>query len=362
MPGRLRSLLLHNRHVALGARMVPFAGWEMPLQYAGILQEHAAVRERAGVFDVSHLGRVWVRGREAGFQIRSISTFDALRLTPGQAHYTLYCNEDGGIVDDVFIYRVDEERWLLVHNAANAEADFARVDSRAKGAAEDVTAETVMLAVQGPAAVGTLRTIVGPAAESLEARTCMELDWEGGRVLVGRTGYTGEDGVECITDGETAGRLWAALLEAGVAPVGLGARDTLRLEASLPLHGNDIDAGTQPYEAGLGWAVTLDDEGAFRGREALERLQAEPRRRRLSQLRAVGRGVPRRGYAVHAVGGEQAVSSLTSGAFSPTLRVGIGMAYLPVDLAKPGTRLEVDVRGRRLPVEVVRRPFYRRPD
>ena len=373
MTRALLPLALRERHAALGARFAPFAGWAMPVQYGGILEEHEAVRTRVGVFDVSHLGRAWVRGEGAGGAIRSVSTYDVTQLEPGRARYSLYCTEAGGIADDIFIYRLEPERWLVVHNAANAAADFSRLagarlavakSGARPGAVEEVTQETVMLAVQGPQAMETLGTVLGAEVLGMAVHDCRELAWGGGAVIFARTGYTGEDGGECVTDRERAGPLWDALTAAGAAPAGLGARDTLRLEAALPLHGHDIDESTHPYEAGLGWAVTLQDEAPFTGREALARIKESPGERRLAHLRARERGVPRAGYAVHNAAGVEgaAVSRLTSGAYSPTLRLGIGMAYLPVALAEPGTRLSVNVRGRALPMEVVRRPFYQREE
>ena len=359
--GPLTQLALRERHAALGARFAPFAGWEMPLQYEGIVAEHQAVRERAGVFDVSHLARAWVRGPQAASLLRSVTTFDVATLPVGKAHYSLYCNEAGGIEDDIFLYHLPGERWLVIHNASNADADFERLRAVAGNAASEVTPETVMLAVQGPDAVGLLGSVLGEGFAVLEPRDCAELDWQGTPVLVARTGYTGEDGGECIVDAGHAAALWDAFLAEGASPAGLGARDTLRLEAALPLHGNDIDATTHPYEAGLGFAVSLDDGAPFTGREALAEAKAQPRTRRLTHLAARERGVLRAGYEVREPGGGEAVGRLTSGAFSPSLRLGIGMAYLPVQLAKPGVMLEVDVRGRALPVEVVRRPFYRKP-
>jgi aminomethyltransferase len=356
----LRRLALHERHARLGARFAPFAGWEMPIQYAGIIAEHEAVRTAAGVFDVSHLGRCWIEGPGADEQLRSITTYNVLRMKPGTAHYSLYCNDDGGIDDDVFIYRLVDERWLVVHNAANAETDFARVQAVAGGSAIERTAETVMLAVQGPKARDALGRVLGPEVAGFAEHGCGEIAWHGGAVLLARTGYTGEDGAECIATPELAGALWDELVAAGVAPVGLGARDTLRLEAALPLHGHDIDATTNPFEAGLGWAVSLNDGALFSGREALARLKAEPLTRKLGYLSATERAVLRAGYAVTAAGGGAAVATLTSGAFGPTVRKGIGMAYLPPDLCVPGTALAVEIRGKPVPVEVVPRPFYKR--
>lgn len=358
--GGLRQLALRERHEALGARFAPFAGWDMPLQYQGVVAEHHAVRQRVGVFDVSHLGRAWVGGPEAARSLRSVTTFDVTSLAVGRAHYSLYCNEAGGIDDDVFIYHLPADRWLVVHNAANAEQDFARLGAAVDGQAFDVTADTVMLAVQGPDAMALLRAVLGDGIAALRRRGCVELGWRGASVLFARTGYTGEDGGECIVGVDQAGALWDALVEGGASPAGLGARDTLRLEAALPLHGSDIDPGANPFEAGLGFAVSLDDGMAFTGREALVRARERPPTRRLAHLAARGRGVPRAGFPVLEPDGGQPVATLTSGGFSPSLRVGIGMAYLPMRLATSGMALQIDIRGRELPVEVVRRPFYRK--
>ena len=362
----LRRLALRDRHEALGARFAPFAGWEMPLSYEGVVAEHEAVRARAGVFDVSHLARAWVRGPGAGARLRAATTFGVTSMAEGTAHYSLYCNAAGGIEDDVFVYRLPGERWLVVHNAANAEADFARLRAAAGDAAAEETRDTAMLAVQGPAAPALLADVLGDGYAALAPRGCAELEWRGAPVLAARTGYTGEDGGECVVRAEDAAALWDALIEAGAAPCGLGARDTLRLEAALPLHGADIDAATHPYEAGLGFAVSLGDGADFEGRAALAEARGRPLARRLACIAARGRGVLRAGQAVHAAdgGGGLAgppVARLTSGAWSPTLRHGVGMAYLPLELTEPGALLAVDVRGRALPAEVVRRPFYRKP-
>ena len=360
--GSLKQLALRDWHERAGARFAPFAGWEMPLQYAGIVAEHTAVRTAAGMFDISHMGRIRVDGPEAGDAIRSVTSYDTGRIRPGRAHYTLACTDDGGIADDAFVYRVTEAQWLVVHNAANAELGMSRLAAAAGAGATDVTPSTVMLAVQGPAAREALRQVLGEGVDALRPRRCVELDWHGGTVLAARTGYTGEDGAECIVEARMGGELWDALLARGVVPAGLGARDTLRLEAALPLHGHDIDSTTNPFEAGLGWAVSLDDGQPFTGRDALQRLNVEPPRRQLGHLRLVERGVARAGYSVLGREGsdDEPVATLTSGVFSPTLRTGIGMAYLPVALAVPGTRLAVDIRGRAVPAAVVPRPFYRR--
>jgi aminomethyltransferase len=366
--GPLRRLALHERHVAAGARMSPFAGWEMPLQYAGIIAEHTAVRSAAGIFDVSHMGRVRVEAAAdaaaLAARIRAITTYDVTRLRGGRAHYSLYCTDEGGIADDVMVYRLDDARWLIVHNAANAEPDAARVQAATAGAGRDVGGETVMLAVQGPRALDVLAGVLDEDVRAIGPRRCAELTWRGARVFVGRTGYTGEDGAECVLDPEPGGALWDACVGAGAQPCGLGARDTLRLEAALPLHGHDISAETDPYAAGLGWTVTLEDGADFSGRSALAALAEREPPRRLSCLRLLDRGVPRAGYAVRTGDGDDGPGAvtLTSGAFSPTLRVGIAMAYLPVAVSAPGTRLAIVIHGRDVPAEVVPRPFYRRDD
>jgi len=357
----LRRLPLADRHRALGARFAPFAGWEMPVQYTGIVEEHHAVRERAGVFDVSHMGRLFVAGRDAGRLIRRAVTYKVDQLAEGEAHYAFMCADDGGILDDVFVYRLDAVRFLVVNNAANVDMGRERIASFVEPGMDaellDRQSATVMLALQGPEAPAFYSRVVGP--ELPERRECLEMEFAGYKLFVSRTGYTGEDGFELVTSIEAGAHLLVRLIEAGVAPCGLGARDTLRLEAALPLYGSDIDATTNPFEAGLGFAVTLDDGVPFAGREALVAAKATGPARKLSCLRATRRGVMRSGYVVLHQG--KPVAKVTSGGFSPMLNTSIGMAYLPVELAKVGSELDVDVRGKPLPAVVVPRPFYRRP-
>ena len=359
----LLRLALAERHAAAGARFAPFAGWDMPLQYEGIVAEHETVRAAVGVFDVSHLGRAWVVGSEAGRAIRSVTTFDVTTIPVGSSHYSLYCNGGGGIEDDIFVYRVEADRWLVAHNAANAEPDYARLAAACGAMSTEVTHETVMLAVQGPTAPALLTSLFGDAYASLEPRGCVEVDWRGTPVLVARTGYTGEDGGECIIAAEYAAALWDVLLATGAKPIGLGARDPLRLEAALPLHGHDLDPTTEPYSAGLGFAVTLEDGASFPGRLPMLHFAADPPPMRLACIKASGRGgVFRAGMPVldpTAPEGSAPIGHLASGAFSPSLHTSISMAYLPSALTKPGTPLAVDVRGRAEPAEVVRRPFVR---
>ncbi|HXF50119.1 MAG TPA: glycine cleavage system aminomethyltransferase GcvT [Dehalococcoidia bacterium] len=361
-PESLRRTALYDLHTALSARMTPFAGWEMPLQYErGIVDETRAVREHAGVFDVSHMGRLFAVGADAARLVRAAVTYDVASLPEGRGHYTLMCNEEGGILDDPYVYRLDAVRLLVVGNAVNAERDRDRLSSLLQTGWDaellDRQAETVMLAVQGPKARELAARVVGPEAVRLERRACHELPYRGVKLFVSRTGYTGEDGVELVTSADAGRHLWTRLVAEGVVPCGLGARDILRLEAALPLWGQDIDETTNPFEAGLGWVVSFGDGAPFMGREALLRLKEAGVRRRLAHLKARERGVMRRGQPV--LHGGRAVGTVTSGGYSPTLGVSIGMAYLPVELARVGTELAVDVRGRLLPVDVVARPFYR---
>ncbi len=361
--GALLHTPLHAEHVAHGARLVPFAGWEMPVQYTGIVEEHKAVREAAGMFDVSHMGRFEVHGRDSGRFLRYVSTWDMSRLAPGEGHYAAACREDGGILDDVYVFRLEDERWLIVVNASNAPKMhdwMARHISQFDARLVDRHRSTAMIAVQGPDALARLGGVIGADfVRSLKPRRCGETDWQGQPLFASRTGYTGEDGLELVIDAESGPGLWRALLEAGVTPCGLGARDTLRLEAALLLYGNDIDEETNPFEVGLDWVVTLDDGDDFLGREALVRIAERGAARQLVCLRALGRGIMRGGQAIRDEGADVGVT--TSGGFSPTLGVSIGLGFVPAVLGDTGTRLEVDVRGKPLPVEVVPRPFYKRP-
>ena len=359
----LRRSPLDEQHRALRARMVPFAGWSMPLQFAGILEEHRAVRNQVGLFDVSHMGRLYVSGAGAAELLSRAGTYDARRLEPGQGHYGLLCQEDGGILDDFYAYRLASDRFLVVGNSVNAERDREQIrgllEPHTNATVEDRQESTVMLALQGPRAVETLARVVGPeAAQGLPRRRCTETQWQGETLFVSRTGYTGEDGFELVASVESGRALWEKLVAAGAQPCGLGARDTLRLEAALALYGKDIDTTTNPWEAGLGWAVTLDGGADFVGRAALDAARTRVERH-LTCLMALGPGIMRSGCVIlH--GGEQ-VGRVTSGGYSPTLEVSIAMGYLPSSLAAEDTNVEAEVRGKRLAARVVSRPFYRRP-
>ncbi len=357
----LRKTALFDLHEQQGARIVPFAGWAMPVQYRGIVEEHHAVRRRAGVFDVSHMGRLFVAGAGAAALLRSALTYDVASLPEARGHYALLCNEDGGIIDDPYVYRLDAQRFLFVGNAANAARDrdlvAAHVQPDMDAELLDRQEQTVMLAVQGPAAEAYVARLLGPPVAAMGTRACTELPFMGTKLFVSRTGYTGEDGFELVGSVEAGRAIWRQLVTDGVEPCGLGARDTLRLEAALPLWGHDIDETTDPYEAGLGWVVSLDDGADFPGRAALARVKQAGTTRRLTCLRATGRGVVRDGCPL--LRGGEPVGSVTSGGYSPTLATSVAMAYLPVALAREGTELAVDVRGRTLPVVVVKRPFVR---
>jgi aminomethyltransferase len=354
---------LHAEHVALGARMVPFAGWEMPVQYTGVIEEHNAVRRRTGMFDVSHMGRFEVHGPDAARFLRYICTWDMTRLAIGDGHYGAACNEAGGMLDDVYVFAVEMERYLIVVNASNApkmKAWMERHIGQFDAQLLDRHESTAMIAVQGPEALGRLAGVVGAEfVRGIKPRRCTETAWRGQTLFASRTGYTGEDGLELVVEARSGPDLWRALLDAGVTPAGLGARDTLRLEAALLLYGNDMDEATSPFEVGLDWVVAFDDGGDFLGRMALQQIETVGVGRTLVCLRALDRGVMRHGCAVLHCG--EAIGLVTSGTFSPTLYVSIGMAFVPPTLAAEGTRLDVDVRGRTLPVEIVPRPFYKRP-
>ncbi|MGE5690103.1 MAG: glycine cleavage system aminomethyltransferase GcvT [Pseudomonadota bacterium] len=339
---------LHDRHVALGARMVPFAGWEMPVQYAGVIQEHRAVRTDAGVFDVSHMGELEVEGPRATELLQSLLSNDLDRIGTGQAQYTLLTNERGGIVDDLIAYRLDEFRYLLIVNASNREADFAWLKEREIRGTEvgDRSSEFGLLAVQGPRAVERLGLPEAPAF------TFAEAELGGVAVMVNRTGYTGEDGCELLCDASDTGQLWDWVLEQGVTPAGLGARDSLRLEVCYPLHGNDIGPDTDAISAGLGWVCALEKD--FTGADALRRVKDAGPERRLAAFVMEERAIPRQGMAIRE-GGE-----VTSGTHSPMLDVGIGMGYVPAATAEPGTTITIDVRGRDRAARVVPKPIYRK--
>jgi aminomethyltransferase len=338
----LRRTPLYERHAALGARLVPFAGWEMPVQYTSIRDEHRAVRTSAGVFDVSHMGQLELAGAGAGDYLQSRLSNDLDRIAAGQAQYTLLTNENGGIVDDLIAYRRGDDDYLLVVNASNVETDHEALPDTS-----DVSAQWALLAVQGPEALDRIDV-------ELEPFTFHEAEVLGVRCLVAGTGYTGERGCELGCAPDDAERLWDAILERDVTPCGLGARDTLRLEVCYPLHGNDISPGRTPVEAGLTWACELDKE--FTGVDVLRRQKAEGTEEKLAAFVMEEPGIPRAGMEIEE-GGE-----VTSGTLSPMLEKGIGLAYVASRLAEPGAAVTVDVRGRARRARIVKKPIYRRED
>ena len=347
----LKRTPLYEKHVEAKAKLVPFAGWEMPVQYAGIRQEHTAVRRKAGVFDVSHMGEIETRGPQALEFLQRILSNDVRRIPEGGAQYSVLCHEGGGILDDLFTYRLADNHFLTVTNASNHEKDLSWFEHQARDFDVDIIdrlRDFAMLAVQGPDA----RAIVGRLADGqLPARlhACTRVV-AGVPLLVCGTGYTGEDGVELLIQPEAAPAVWDALLEAGVEPIGLGARDTLRMEVCFHLYGNDMDETRNPIEAGLGWCCK--EATGFIGAEAVAAARADGTAEKLVPFVLTGPGIARQGNPV--IGG----GVVTSGTLSPCLDQGIGMAYLPVDRIEPGTAFEIDVRGKTRPAEVRKKPLY----
>ena len=357
----LQTTALTARHDAAGARMAPFAGWRMPVEFEGTLAEHEAVRTDVGAFDVSHLGTVLVKGPGAAPTIGGSFTCDTGAVAVGGSQYTMCCDEDGGVVDDLIVYHLAPDRWMAIPNASNTAAVVERLTAVARTVAQEVrvsdhSTEEAIVAVQGPRSLAIASEVLGTDVADIPYLGLREVEAGGlAGALVARTGYTGEPGCEVVLRGDLAVGLWDRLLEAGVTPCGLGARDTLRLEMGYPLHGHELTRDVTPYEARMGWAVKLDHD--FVGRDALAaRKQAGPSRR-LWGLRVDGRRPLREGLAVRLDGRE--VGRVTSGSFSPTLGVGIGLAFLD-DPVGPGDEVVVDVRGRDVDASVVRPPFVER--
>jgi aminomethyltransferase len=353
----LRQTPLYEQHVELGAKIVPFAGYSMPVTYEGIREEHSAVRHHVGMFDVSHMGQVEVEGPGAPSFLQRVLSNDVAKVHIGGAQYSVLCNEDGGVIDDLFAYRLGGDRYLVVTNAANHGTDLAWLGHWSRGfdvIVRDVADRYAMLAVQGPHARAILSRALG-----IESAPRMRVSHAriGGRpALVCGTGYTGEDGVELLLDPEVATPIWAELLDAGVVPCGLGARDTLRLEVCYPLHGNELTPERNPIEAGLGWCCK--EETGFIGSEAIARARAEGTAEKLVAFKIEGQGIPREGNPV--MRGDEQVGAVTSGTFSPSLEIGAGMAYVRTELAEVGTEIEIDVRGKRRPARIASKPLYER--
>ena len=353
--GTLKRTALYDAHVAARAKLVPFAGWEMPVQYDGIKEEHLRVRSDCGIFDVSHMGEIATEGPQAAELLQRLLSNDISKIQVGGAQYSCLCNEDGGVLDDLFTYRLADEQYLTVTNAANHQRDLEWFEAHAvefNVQVKDRIEAFAMLAVQGPEARGIVARL---ASDELPVRfRTEELLISGCPTLVCGTGYTGEDGVELLVAPEDARTVWDALIGAGASPAGLGARDTLRLEVNYCLYGNDLSEERTPIEAGLGWCVKEDT--GFVGSEACRRVRDQGPKEVLEPFVITGSGIPRQGNPILA--GEETVGEVTSGTMSPSLGVGIGMGYIRSDLAEPGREIEIDVRGRRRTAEVRERPLY----
>ena len=363
--GTLHETALIDVHRALGARLIEFGGWLMPVQYAGILEEHRAVRERAALFDLSHMGELIVEGDDAGDALAAALVTDPRTLAVGRAQYSMIVAPDGGVIDDLIVYRLGPERFLVVANAGNAAVVSDELAGRLAGwraVLDDQSLATSLVAIQGPSAAAVLAPLTDVDLSTLKYYAIAEGQVAGVPGHVARTGYTGEDGFEIFVDWARGPEVWEALAaagkDAGVVPAGLGARDTLRLEAGMPLYGNELDRETNPFDAGLGRVVKLEKPGDFVGREALARIAKDGPEKRLVGLKITGRGIARHGYPVLA--GKTPTGVVTSGTHSPTLGAPIAMAYVTPSDGEPGTILNVEVREQPVSAEVVPLPFYKR--
>lgn len=352
---------LYDEHVKAGAKLVEFAGWEMPVRYNGIVAEHQSVRNEVGLFDVSHMGEIWVRGPEAEAAVNSLTTNDVRKLKDGKAQYSAILNEEGGVIDDIIVYRVSQGRYLICVNASNADADFAWMKSKNKFDAEidNASAAFGQIAVQGPKAVALVQNLIPSMKVSdiayFHFAECVML---GVDVILARTGYTGEDGFEIFVPAAETSKIWQRLLAEGAVPCGLGARDSLRLEAALPLHGHELGTDISALESGIGWVVKLD-KGDFIGREPLAKQKAAGIPRMLVGFEIVVPGIARQGDKVFSADGQE-IGIATSGSKTPTVNRSIGMAFVKSEAAKVGTPLQLQVRGNMLAAKVIEKPFYKR--
>ena len=362
----LKKTPLFEMHLKYGGKIVDFGGWALPVQFSGIIEEHRAVRTAAGLFDVYHMGEIDVKGPAALALVQKLITNDASKLAKNQVLYTPMCYENGTVVDDLLVYRLGDGHFYLVVNAANTDKDYAWIREQAKAfdnvLVENLSDSTAQLALQGPKAEAILQKLTRIDLAGIKYYWCLpNVEVAGSKCLVSRTGYTGEDGFEIYSESEDAPKLWEIILETGdedgLIPVGLGARDTLRFEARLPLYGHEIDEKTTPIEAGLGIFVKLD-KPAFNGREVLARQKAEGMTKKLAGFEMVDRGIPRAGYPIAKEGRE--VGYVTTGSFAPTLEKNIGLGFVPLELAKIGEEIEVVIRGKGVKAQIVKTPFYRR--
>jgi len=370
---QLKRTSLFGTHTSLGARMVEFGGWEMPVLYSGIAQEHHAVRQAAGLFDISHMGEFLFDGPDALKFLNQLLTNDLAKLEPGQGQYTLLCQDNGGVIDDLYAYRLGDTRYLLIVNASRLEIDWmwikAQRNSRHKSLQLEMlnrSGELSAMALQGPKAAEIIAGVF-PAATELRKNQIAELDFGGATGWVSRTGYTGEDGFELVVPNGRAAALWEQLMSLGQAlgllPAGLGARDTLRTEAGYSLYGHELTSETTPIEAALGWAVA-HDKPDFIGRETLAAQKQDGVSRRCIGFKMTGKSAPpRKQYKIFSADGtDREIGEVTSGTQSPSLGCGIGLGYVECAHAKPGTGIEIEIRNRRFPAQVVRRPIYRKSD
>ncbi len=363
----MKSIPLKSRHEALGASFTDFGGWEMPVRYSSDLAEHHAVRNAAGLFDISHMGEIFVEGKQASELLDFALVGAASEIAIGRAKYSLICNEDGGIIDDLIVYRLGQNAFLVVANASNREAVVAAIQKLSSGfdaTVQDESDAWVLLAIQGPNSVSILSTLTSDALDDLKYYAISESEIAGVKCLLARTGYTGEDGFEIYIPVESAGQVFDELVAAGslqgMLPTGLACRDTLRLEAGMPLYGHEMNIDVNPYQAGFGKVVRLDKPGDFVGKAALTKLSETPPTKMLVGIAGEGKRAARADYEVFAQGSDSPIGVVTSGALSPTLGFPVAMAYVASGEAVVGTKLEVDIRGTRLPVEVVKLPFYKR--
>lgn len=356
---------LYDTHVALGGRMVPFAGWEMPVQYTGVIAEHIAVRTKVGLFDASHMGEFEFTGPDALACLQWLTPNDVSKLGLGQGQYSLLCNEKGGVVDDIIIYRLEENRYFMVVNASNIEKDFNWVQKNQRG---DVTVvnrsnDFALIAVQGPKALGVVQKLTATDLSALPRFNCCWTAMNGaGECLIARTGYTGEDGCEIFVTPSMATVLWDALMEAGEpegsVPAGLGARDTLRIEVKYPLYGHELSDGTNPIEAGLNWVVKLNKGCDFIGKAEIQKMKDSGPKVKLVGFEMVDKGIARDGYPI--VDNKKIIGSVTSGTMSPTLKKAIGIGYVPAAFSATGSKFSIDIRGSERVARVVDTPFVKK--
>ncbi len=362
----MKNTVLINKHKALGAKLVDFAGYQMPIEYSGVSDEHITVREKVGIFDVSHMGEFWVKGAGAFDLVQKVSANNAAKLKPGKAQYTCLPNGQGGLVDDFLVYKFDDEKYMLVVNAANIEKDWNWIEKQNTMGAEmeDVSDEMALLAIQGPKAQATLEKITDENLGEMKPFR-FKIGQIGGaeNVIISSTGYTGEHGFELYLNNKDAEKVWDAVLEAGeefgIKPIGLGARDTLRLEAGLCLYGNDIDDTTSPIEANLGWVVKFAEDKDFIDKDYLWKQKQEGVSRKLVGFVMKERGIPRQHYKIVDKDNNE-IGEVTSGTMSPMMKQGIGMGYVKQEFEQPGTEIFIQIRKKTLKAEVVKLPIYKK--